>query len=148
MWRSFSEFFYLWIPAVLLGAVVILALPWLAVIALLAVVATVVAALGSLAVAFVAALKALWRSPGSSRERSHASRWVAPAPGGFGSTAPAFASPASESVPAAPRLSRTTDQSQLLEEAGINPIDVYEHPYMASAWWTPAHGSETVRGSA
>ena len=65
MWRSFSEFFYLWIPAVLVGTVVILALPWLAVIALLAIVATVVAALGSLAVAFVAAPKALGRSLGS-----------------------------------------------------------------------------------
>lgn len=70
MSRSFSEYFYLWIPAVLLGTVVILTLPWLAVIALLAIVVTVLAALGSLAAALVASLGALGRSLGSSREQA------------------------------------------------------------------------------
>jgi hypothetical protein len=59
MLRSFSEFFYLWIPAVLVGTLIILALPWLAVIALLALILAAAVALGSLAMAFVAALKAL-----------------------------------------------------------------------------------------
>jgi hypothetical protein len=148
MWRSFAEFFYLWIPAILVGTVVILALPWLAVIALLAIVVTVVAAVGSLAVGFVAALKALGRSFLSSRNQSHASQWFALEPGG--STAPTSGSAVPKSVPATPWFSSTVDQSQLLEEAGINPIDVYEYPYMAAAWRTSGDRSKTVtaRGSA
>jgi hypothetical protein len=130
MWRSFSEFFYLWIPAVLVGTVVILSLPWLAVIALLAIVVMVPVALGSLAMAFVAALRALGRSLGSSRTQSHASEWFALEPGGVGSTATAFGSASSKGLAPAPLFSSTVDQSELLVEARINPIDVYEHPYL------------------
>jgi len=61
-WRSFSYFFYLWIPTVVVGTVVILALPWLAVVALVAVLVAVLAALGSLVWALVAAFTALVHS--------------------------------------------------------------------------------------
>ena len=58
----FLYFFYVWVPAVLVGAVVILTLPWLAVIALIAALLATVAALGSLAWAGLAALNGLSHS--------------------------------------------------------------------------------------
>jgi hypothetical protein len=130
MWRF--EYFYIWIPAVLVGAVVLLALPWLAVIALLAIVAAVVAGLGYLAAAFVAAVKALVRSVGGTQEQSLASKWPALEPSGAASVATAFAVP--KNLTASAWFSSTVDESEVLEEAGINPIDVYEHPYMPVAW--------------
>jgi len=75
MWRF--EYFYLWIPVALVGVSVILALPWLAVIGLFAIVAAVVAGLGYLAVAFVAAVKAIVDSVGSTQQQSVASEWPA-----------------------------------------------------------------------
>jgi len=56
------DYFYAWIPFVLVGVVVILALPWLAVIALMAVLLAMVAALGSLAWAGVGAVTGLGHS--------------------------------------------------------------------------------------
>ena len=56
------DYFYAWIPFVLVGVIVILALPWLAVIALMAVLLAMVAALGSLAWAGVGAVTALGHS--------------------------------------------------------------------------------------
>jgi hypothetical protein len=57
------RYFYAWIPLVLLvGTVVVLTIPYLAVIVLLAVLIAAAAAVGSLAWAFVAGLYALGRS--------------------------------------------------------------------------------------
>jgi hypothetical protein len=56
------RYFYAWMPVVLVGTVVILICPWLALIALLVMVSAAVAALGALAWAFVSALSALGRS--------------------------------------------------------------------------------------
>ena len=58
----FFYYFYAWVPFVVLGTVVVLVLPWLAVVALAAVLVAVVAALGSLAWAVVAALSGLGHS--------------------------------------------------------------------------------------
>jgi hypothetical protein len=55
------RYFYAWIPVVIVGTVVILACPWLGLIALMVGLLAVVAAFGALARAIVAALYALGR---------------------------------------------------------------------------------------
>jgi len=144
---SWMPTFYAWIPAVLVVAVVILALPWLAVIALLVLVLAVAAGLGFLAWSFVAALKALGHSVlGRSHGHSTVSRGVVLDSPGVGSSGMAFAPDyATSASPSRPLLSSTPDQSEVLAVAGINPIDAYEHPYMAVAWRTP--GLRTVRAA-
>ena len=127
----FFYFFYAWIPFVVLGTIVILVLPWLAVIALMAVLLAAAAALGSFAWAIVVALSGL----GHSSKQGNASQRAALVPAGIGGAAPAFVSAAPRSVTRPPLFPRPVDQSEVLEEAGVNPIDVYEHPYM------PAPGS-------
>jgi len=138
-----SVHFYAWIPVVLVGTLVILALPWLAVIALLVLVLAVAAGLGFLAWSFVAALNALGHSAlGRSHAQTTASRQVAVDPPVGGSTATAFAPVYAGGVsPSQPLFSSTLDQSEALKAAGINPIDVYEHPYIAVAWRTPGTAS-------
>jgi len=140
---SWMPTFYAWIPAVLVGAVVILALPWLAVIALLVLVLAVAAGLGFLVWSCVAALNALGHfALGRSHRQNTVSRQVALDPPGIRSTetalAPVYATSAS---PLQPLFSSIPDQSEVLEAAGINPIDVYEHPYIAVSWKTPGTAS-------
>lgn len=85
------NYLYEWLPAVLVGTLLILALPWLAVIALLALLIAVVGGLGLLAMGLVAAGKGLGRTTvGHSRHQSEVSQRVALQGGGVGSatTAP------------------------------------------------------------
>jgi hypothetical protein len=82
----FFYYFYAWIPFVALGTIVVLVLPWLAVIALVAVVLGAVAVLGSLAWGVVAALSGL-RHP---REQTLPSQQIA-LDGGVSGIATAFA---------------------------------------------------------
>jgi hypothetical protein len=128
--RNFSTWipsYYAWLPAVIVGTVVILVLPWLAVIALLALLATAVVALASLAAALVASVRALARSAfGSSRHESEAGHWAALEPVGVGAAAPALV----PSVTWRPHFADIDDQTEMLEEAGFDPIDVYEYPYI------------------
>lgn len=80
------RYFYAWMPAVVVvGTVVILTCPYLALIALMAVLLAAVAALGALALAGVSALYALGRSvPRRWRERLGASERIVLHPGGVG----------------------------------------------------------------
>jgi hypothetical protein len=118
----FFYYFYAWIPFLALGTIVVLVLPWLAVIALVAVVLGAVAVLGSLAWGVVAALSGLHHS----REQAQPTQRIA-LESGVGRIAQAFAT-------TAPVIDRpqwflgAEDQSERLEEAGFNPLDVYEHP--------------------
>jgi hypothetical protein len=114
----FVYFFYAWIPLVALGTIVVLVLPWLAVIALMAVVLAAVAALGSFAWAVVAALSGL-RHP---RKQTVPSQQVA-LEGGVGGIATAFAT-AAPSIdrmpwfPSAEHQSEHSDSSDTWHTAG------------------------------
>ena len=118
----FFYYFYAWIPFVALGTIVVLVLPWLAVIALMAVLLGAVAVLGSLAWGAVAALSGL-RHP---REQALPSQRIA-LESGVGGIATTFAT-------TAPVIDRpqwflsAEDQPERLDEAEFNPLDVYEHP--------------------
>jgi hypothetical protein len=57
-----ARYFYAWLPLVLVGTIVILACPWLALIALAGALLAVVSALGALAVATFGAFRALGRA--------------------------------------------------------------------------------------
>jgi hypothetical protein len=59
-----SRYFYAWTPLVVIGAVVLLALPWLGLIALIIAVPTALAALAALAWAIVAVPLAAGRAIG------------------------------------------------------------------------------------
>jgi hypothetical protein len=85
------RYFYAWTPAVVLfGTVVIMAIPYLAVIVLMGVVLAVLGALGVLVWTIASALYALARAslghagPRASRDRSDASPRVALNPGVIG----------------------------------------------------------------
>jgi hypothetical protein len=117
--RNFSAWmptFYAWVPAVVVATVVILVLPWLAVIALLALLVLATAFLFSLVWAFVAAAKALFR----------------PA---FATVAPMSSTPGS--------FQAVADQSVRFEKAGFNPIDAYEHPWPSASWTEPGDDLES-----
>jgi hypothetical protein len=126
----FFYYFYAWIPFIALGTIVVLVLPWLAVIALMAVLLAAVAALGSLAWGVVATLSGL-RHP---RKQTVPSQQVA-LESGVGGIATAFAT-AAPSIDRMPWFASADDQSERLEEAEFNPIDMYEHPDMSDTWNT------------
>jgi len=122
----FFYYFYAWIPFIALGPIVVLVLPWLAVIALMAVLLAAVAALGSLAWGVLAALSGLRRP----RKQTVPSQQVA-LQSGVGGIATAFAT-AARSIDRMP----WSPSAEQLEEAGFNPSDVYEHPDMSDTWNT------------
>jgi hypothetical protein len=132
---------YAWAPAVIFGGVVVLILPWLAVFALLALLVPVVAALWSLVRGFVAVLRALGRSTlHHPHNESKASDRLATDSAHVAGTATVFASAASSYTPS---LLTDTDQTLRLEEAGFDPLEIYEYPHMSDYW--PARRPSTGR---